>query len=335
MAMATSTKSPSSNFLYQVLTLPTKNTRLFLPLFTLITLINFIFILCNFFSMQPLSTDIALKTKALVHTDPTSPDYSLLIAAIQKEAKELLFESIIYIAIAFLVNSFLRIITFFAVAVTCSGELLTLREVLVKTKRNMKGPIITHLFGVFLVLLYALLLIPITLFPLFMKKLGSYTLIMLSILALVIFLLAIILFLCLSIIWPLSMAVSVVETRCYGPRAFKRAAELAKEKKMKGFLIILASVLLVGAAYAISNMILKYSSSSSASAASELVLGFFYTFLGELVGMYISIAVVIYYYECKKSRGDVEGEEEQALKSGDFVYKMVPTKALHVDEDKP
>ncbi|XP_020102532.1 uncharacterized protein LOC109720064 [Ananas comosus] len=331
MAMATSTKSRSSNFLYQVLTLPTKNTRLFLPLFTIITLINFIFILCNFFSMQPLSADIALKAKALVHTDPTSPDYSLLVAAIQKEANELFFELIIYTVIAFLVNSFLRIITFFAVAVTCSGELLTLRELLVKTKRNMKGPIITHLFGVLLVLLCVLPLILITLFPLFIKKLGSYTLIMLSILVLVLFLLAIILLLYLSIVWPLSMAVSVVETGCYGPGAFKRAAELAKEKKMKGFLIILASFLLVGALYAINNMILKYSPSSSA--ASVLVLGFFYTFIGELVGMYVLIAVVIYYYECKKSRG--EGEEEQALKSGDFVYKMVPTKAVHVDEELP
>ncbi|XP_010911136.1 uncharacterized protein [Elaeis guineensis] len=324
IAMANPPKPISTcKIVREALTLPTRNVRLILPILLISILSSFLLFLGNYLAIQPLHADLVSKLAFLRIYKQRSPEFSNLLAAIQKDFKELAADEFIFLIVAFFIQSLLQITTIHALTTTYSGEPLTLEELLSKVKRGLKGPMITQVYAALLSLGYLLIVLTLAFAPLFMLNVS----IAFVILDLFLLLLALLFRIYLATVLLLSAVVSVAAEGCYGVDAIGRAMKLIKGKKKQAILISLLYYLLVGATYAVRRMVVA---SSPLSTATLVVARFVNVALFTALTLFALSAFVVFYYECKESHG-----EETIALAGDFKYSSLSTTDAHVAKELP
>ncbi|RWW60653.1 hypothetical protein BHE74_00032343, partial [Ensete ventricosum] len=114
------------------------------------------------------------------------------------------------------------------------------------------------------------------------------------------------------------ITVSVVEQGCYGVRAVARAMELIKGNKWAGVgIIITANIVAIP-------IVTVYQTASAfihLSLWSQLVVGLVYKLAIEVLSLFILAAFTVYYYECRRSHGEVTPPDM----IGKAFYTALPT----------
>lgn len=311
-----------SKILQDALATLTKNVRLILPILLVSILSSFLLFLGDFLTTRPLLVDLILKYVTSRNYKPDSPEFSNLRAAILKDLGELFADQIIFIMAAFFIQSLLQITTIYAITATYSGEFFTLKELLSKVKRGLKGPMITRVYAALINLGYLLILLTLAIVASLLLTVS----IEFIILDIVLLLLALIFDIYLATVLQLSVVVSVAEEGCYGVDAIGRAMKLIKAKKKEAILITLLYNVIACAIY------VAYNRMVAASAATHQVVAEFVLFaLQTPLAFFVLSAFTVFYYECKKGHG----EETIAIMAGDSVYASLPTSDAHVDKEIP
>lgn len=206
--MATKAKSSSSSclsFLKDALLLPTKNAKLFVPVFLLVTAPLILLQITNVFYIQPRTADMLHHINEVKNMDPSSADYAKLMVEIMKEAKELAMFYIALLVITFAGNFAKQIIAFFATSTTYAGDRYSLPELFTKVimkGRHLRGPLITvAMVGVLNV---ACALLVVALLQLAMRLLGVLYMAIL-------FVLPFLAFLYLDVVFFVAVAASVAD----------------------------------------------------------------------------------------------------------------------------
>ncbi|XP_008782070.1 uncharacterized protein LOC103701684 [Phoenix dactylifera] len=324
MAMANPPKPIGTcKILREALTLSTKNVRLILPILLISILSTFLLVLGRYLAFRPLLVDLFLKSTSLSNYKPGSPEFSNLLAAIQKDGKELAAEGVIFFIVAFFIQSLLQITMIHAITTTYSGELLTQKELFLKVKRGLKGPMITQVYAALLNLGYLLILLTLVVVSVFMSQLS----IALVILGLFVVLLALVFFPYLATVLSLSAVISVAEEGCYGVGAIGRAVELIKGKKKQAIsIILLCSVL----EYAIGKARIMAVASCPLSTAAQAAAGFVYAALLTALTLFTLSTITVLYDECKRDHGEVT-----IGMAGDYAYTILSTADAPVNKELP
>ncbi|XP_072993816.1 uncharacterized protein [Typha latifolia] len=316
--MANSGNSLSTlEILWKALVLPFKNLKLFLPIILIFLSSSAFFSILIF--ILPLLTYLTLKINELaLTTDPSSPEFAILLAAFKKDVTRLLVDESINVLVMFIINSLLMIITLYATITTYRGKLFSLIEVLIMAKNNIKGPILTQLFVAFLnstcLVIFILLII-------FVTVLISWKSVIFSILLILIIMLVLGLFLYYSFVWSLSIVVSVAEIGCYGPKAIHRSAELIKGRKKQGFLLFLLITAIGFAKQYIASF--SFTHAPNSKEAILVLSTTIFALVARTLGLFTLAILTVFYSESKKSHED------------GFVYSSLSLSDAHVDKELP
>ncbi|PAN30552.1 hypothetical protein PAHAL_5G293000 [Panicum hallii] len=295
--MATGQRSTPSffNFLKEGLLLPAQNRRLFAAVFAIIIASTSLLLLGHFLAVEPLVDEISIDTKALNSTDPGSPDFIHLIQEIQVDTRDLLITSAVYLLVALIIGSVIRIIVLFAAVATYSGELHTFASLLGKAKAQLKGPILTLAFVYALEIAYLALVVVMAGLLAFLMIKQYFALLFACALLIIIVSIFVVYF---SFICSLSIVVAVAEPGCHGAGAVGRAWRLMKGKLLRAVLFIFVTVVLA-AAFTPFYTLAKTCALSNMT--SGLLLGLLYTILMAAVQVFAACAMTALYYECKGS----------------------------------
>ncbi|OEL20612.1 hypothetical protein BAE44_0018370 [Dichanthelium oligosanthes] len=313
--MATKAKATSSSsclsFLKDALLLPTRNAKLFVPVFLLLTVPTFLFDTTNVFCVQPLATDILLRVNEAKNMDPSSPDYAKLMAEILKEARELAAittAAMVFVSLCVFAN---QVVSFFAVSTTYSGDRYSLPDLFSKVimkGRRLRGPLVT--IAIEAVLNVACMLLLVALLQLVMHHSGPA----LYVAAVLLFVLPFLAFLYLNVVFFVAVAVSVADAERRGVSALRRAWQLMTRVWRKEGCVLVVAVHLV--AMVPSPLYAAALGYSKKSVPVGLALVFFNALLLGWVKLFNFAAATVYYYQAM----DMESEEVTA-----HDYVKVPT----------
>ncbi|EEF29166.1 conserved hypothetical protein [Ricinus communis] len=311
-----------------------KNGRIMasVALFTLLT--KSILYLSITFSTKPLITDLLVERNLLHVTTPNTPEFTNILAHIRKDFKIFYGLECIYVildAVTFLLSATATIL---AAAIIHGGkDDLSLKNLLLRTTRSWKRPLVTSiyttLFGLVYLFLYAAILFGITRI---IKTLiiSPVTVFFLGVASVFLSVSGIVFFVYLSAIWTLAIVVSAVE-EIRGIEAVIKATEISKGMNLQGIslklLFIISSCLLSGIL-----MMLKDPSLTLHRIVALVIIN-----SHGLLWMYLFAAFTVFYYRCKKTHGE-RVELEEILDDG---YSKIPTTtvttttALVVGDDIP
>lgn len=295
--MATKAKSSSSSclsFLKDALLLPTKNAKLFVPVFLLVTAPLILLQITNVFCIQPRTADMLHHINEIKNMDPSSADYAKLMVEIMKEAKELAMISIALLVITFAGSFAKQIIAFFATSTTYAGDRYSFPELFTKVimkGRHLRGPLITVAMVGVLNVACALLLA--ALLQLAMRQLGVlYTAIL--------FVLPFLAFLYLDVVFFVAVAASVADEDSRGVSALRLAWRLmTRVCRKEGFVLVVAVHLVAmvpSLLYAVALACLKKNMPMG------LALFSVYALLSGLVQLFYFAGIMVYYYLAMESK---------------------------------
>ncbi|RRT33280.1 hypothetical protein B296_00057656 [Ensete ventricosum] len=294
--------------------LPKANPSLILSVFLISFLATYLYLAAFKLSTFSLLRDLTNKLTSFVTADPSSPTYFQLLAAILHDVKEITSVEVILFIIYMIISYLVKTVTVYALAMTHVKKLLTLKELLCNITGIMKGPIITQ----FLVSLpsfgYAVLQTVVVLLLWYISNGSTFLLILVVLLAFA----ADVWYLYLTILFSMSITVSVVEQGCYGVRAVARAMELIKGNKWAGVGIIIISIVVpipIVAVYQTASAFIHL------SLWSQLVVDLVYELAIEVLSLFILAAFTVYYYECRRSHGEVTPPDM----IGKAFYTSLPT----------
>ncbi|EER88653.1 hypothetical protein BDA96_10G251500 [Sorghum bicolor] len=310
--MATKAKSSSSSclsFLKDALLLPSKNPKLFVPVFFLVTASLLLLQITNVFCIQPRTADILHQLDEIKNMDPSSSDYAKLMAEIIKETRELVVISITLLIISFAESFARQIIAFFATSTTYAGDRYSLPELfteVIMKGRRVRGPLITvAMVGVLNV---ACMLLLVALLQLAMRHMGVLYMA-------VLFVLPFLAFLYLNVVFFVAVAASVADADHRGVSALRLAWRLMTKVWRKEGCVLVVVVHLVATVpsplYAVALACLKKSMPMG------LALLSVYTLLGGLVQLFYYAAAMVYYYQA------MESKEKEVMAHDDYV--KIPT----------
>ncbi|KAF8690714.1 hypothetical protein HU200_041090 [Digitaria exilis] len=299
MATRQSSTAPSFfNFLKEGLLLPTHNPRLFAAVLAIIVASTSLLLLGNDLAIQPLVEQIRIDTNLLNSTDPSSPEFLHLLKEIQDDTRAIFITGGVYLLIAIVIGSFIRIVVLFAAVTTYSGELHTFASLLGKVKAQLKGPLLTLGFTSVLEITYIAFIagmVGILAFLTIMIKQHRTIMLFVDLLLVTVASIFLVYF---SIICSLSIVVAVAEPGCHGAGAVGQAWRLMKGKRRRAMLLISVPAVL---AAALSPVHTLAKTCAVGNIASGLLLGFLYTILMGAVELFATCAMTAFYYECKGS----------------------------------
>ncbi|KAL6012296.1 hypothetical protein ACLOJK_002775 [Asimina triloba] len=276
-----------------------------------------ILFLCYQLGIQPLGTDLITKLRDLLGTDPGSPEY-----------KQLLLQILLLRFSSFWLASFA--VSVLSSAATISASIadylhkhVTVHELILALRRIWKRPTITFLWVTFFHFCWSLLLLASIYFLITTKVDLIATIGILGLVAVVLGLVPTYL----TAIWMVGLVVSVAEDDYYGMRAFGKAGKIMEGRKLQGFVISVLSVLVVSPFSVIMGLGMGKSNQSKVTQLA-IELGVMYVI--QLVQMLWFVVYTVFYFECKKSRG-----EEVQMEIGGGAYGLVYTTPLFTDASLP
>lgn len=293
--MAAKAKASSSSclsFLKEALLLPTRNAKLFVPVFLLVAVPSFLLQLTDVLYIRPLSTDIFLRVNEAMNMDPSSADYAKLMVEIMKEVRELLILSISGMVFAVVDGFANQTVAFFAASTTYSGESYSLPELFSKVimkGRHLRGPLIT--IATVGALEVASVVLLVALLQLVVSRLG----VMYMMPILVVPLLAL---LYLAVVFAVAVAVSVADAERRGVSALQQAWRLMTRVRGKqGCLLVVVVYVLGMVPYPLHAAGLAcWKKSVPAGLALLSACGL----LSGLVQLFYYSAAMVYYYQAKE-----------------------------------
>ncbi|KAF5742867.1 hypothetical protein HS088_TW09G00928 [Tripterygium wilfordii] len=289
-----------------------KNVKLMLSVALLSLSFNSVIYLSNIFSTTPLISDLFSKQSLLITTTPGSPEFASLLLSIKEDIRIFVGVEWIFLIINFISAIFITTVIIFASAFTHNGKALSFKELLLKTLKAWKRPLVTW-FYVNLLASGFLIIFIIILIPVFLVMDSPFKP---SIVSIVLIVLVTVLYTYLAVVWTLALVVSVLEDKC-GIEALGKAAQLIKGMKLEGFLLnllftILNSGLLQG---------MRFIPGKHPFIVGLIIVNF----IG-LLRMFWLMTYTVLYYDSKKTHG--EGVEFQ----GSLDYVKVPTTPLIADD---
>ncbi|KAI9125502.1 hypothetical protein K1719_002920 [Acacia pycnantha] len=300
-----------------------KNKRLMPSIALLILLLRSFLLLCNYFSVEPLTQDFIMKQTQLLLAGPGSPRATDTAAAMTSYFREFVGLEWFFILALSMASLFSSAITILASAVTYAGANLSYRDLLSRVFKSCKRPIITwfyiSLFDFGYVFLVCSLIFPFSLkfspFPIFHPTTFVYVL-LIPVSAFQMYL---------SVFWKMSLVISVLEEKS-GLEAFGKAWQILEGFKLQGFLLNL----LYGAPVLILNILWFMKISANLGTYNNpLLMGLILLTVGCVSKMLVDMWFTVLYHKCKLRH---EGEVEL---HGSLEYTKVVSNETMIGADIP
>ncbi|XP_007014001.2 PREDICTED: uncharacterized protein LOC18589112 [Theobroma cacao] len=289
-----------------------KNGRLMGFIAALVISLHTVLYLLNVFSVKSLITDLIAKQSHLIPTTPGTPEFTNLLIGTQKDIKIYAGVEWIFLLIIAVASLFLAISTTHASALIHGGKKISIKDLVLRAVRSLKRPFVTcfyiTLFGLGYIFLCLVTLLPLVLI------LGSE--VTSSVFAIPLFISAMVFYSYLSVVWNLSLVISVLE-ETFGIEALGKAAQIVKGMKLQGFILnLLLTILPLLLSQCLRLITLKQSE------AIRVVITLLLLNSIWLARMFGHTAYTVLYYQCKKTHG-----EEVELQA-DMEYTKIPTAPL-------
>ncbi|KAL6843250.1 hypothetical protein ACP4OV_026963 [Aristida adscensionis] len=307
--MATKPSSSSFfSFLKDALLLPTRNPKLFVPVFLLVAIPTILINVTNVLAIQPLTQDIMLRINEIKNVDPSSPEYARLMEEMMKELRALVIIAIAMTIIVAVLGFVKQIVAFFAASSTYSGDRYSLLELVTKvimSGHRLRGPVITiALVGALDV---ACVMLLVSLLQLLMRQSSMAF-------AFLLLLPAFAAFLYINVFFTVAVAVSVADEGRRGVGALRQAWRLMTQARRKEGCVLVVVVHLLGAApsplYAVALGLAKR------SVAMGLALLVVYALISAAVQLFYMAAAMVYCHQAM---------ETKTATANDFGYIKIPT----------
>ncbi|KAI3754575.1 hypothetical protein L1987_54362 [Smallanthus sonchifolius] len=261
-------------------------------------------------SAYPFLFDLTFKLISLASARPGTPEFTELLVAIREDAGIFLGIEGAYMVLFFFIALFAQTAVIIIASSYYSGYDLPLKELILKVSKTWTRPFVTSIWIHLLALGY-------TTFFLLPFLVPSLVLFDRPIILVTVLIFLVILFITLniylSVVWSLSVVVSVVEDSS-GFSALGRAKELVKGKRGHGFLLNLFFMFV---------MVVIVVLVSKLSPAMPIVAGVIQTLLIGVMGLFQFMAYSGFYFQCKNG-----------MKLGGFEYSRIPTAPV-LNEDLP
>lgn len=279
------------------ITIMSKNGKLLAMGTSMYLTIFSIFVFLNMSSIKPLISDFITKAVELKSQDPQE---SLLFAEslvpIQKYVRSFLGVQLAFGLALFITSLFGQTAITLLTAVSYQDKKMSLKNLITgmpqaSTRLFLTSFQVTLMRVGFFLLGFLVLLVP--------NIMISNNLIVSLVISLVLLIFVVSLYVYFSVVWVLSLVISVLE-ECSGIEALGKAGRLVKGKKFEGFLLFISINFL-------SYILYKVLSNIIAEKHSELNQEISRVFLGSclsLTGMFELQAYTILYFECKKTQGE-------------------------------
>ncbi|XP_065851433.1 uncharacterized protein [Euphorbia lathyris] len=290
----------------------TKNGKIFSFIAIITLFINSIQYFSNFYTIKPLIANLIMEGTVL-KTFPENPESPKIISHITKDLKVFIGLELIYFTIDTLLFLFLTSATILAAALIHGGKQndLSFKNLLSKTLKSWFRVLATWFFTfLFCVLFFFVFVILVSVTALIFPN-HSHLLLA----AIPLGVSAMILYIYLSVTWNLAIVISAIE-KTKGIEAIRKAGEILKGMKLKGFLMnLLLCVVAVGLSSGI--QMIDWGKSQSFVVFKGVVV----VYVRSLLNMYYFAVFTVIYYMCKKNHGE-RVDFEGSCSSG---YAMVPT----------
>ncbi|KAJ9548555.1 hypothetical protein OSB04_021098 [Centaurea solstitialis] len=296
-----------------------KNGKLVAMVTSIYLIISNLFVFLNTSTVKPVIFDFITKAIELPYLDLQGPLFYQVLGGIQKDVKTLLGVELAFV------------LAFFATSIFVQAAIILLTGISYKDKKIFPKDLITRV-------LQALTRLFVTCFYVTLMRVGFFSIglmalifpaimisthkIVLEVTIWVLVILVTCLFLYFSVVWVLSLVVSVLE-ECSGIEALGKAERLVKGKKLEGLLVFLLLNLPSFVFFQVSkkmNVVIQ-------SELTQAFLMFFLTSCTCLLGIFVFQAYTVLYFVCKKNHG------EEIELQGSIEYSRISV--VPIDEDLP
>ncbi|XP_020164657.1 uncharacterized protein [Aegilops tauschii subsp. strangulata] len=310
--MAAKTPSSCFAFLKEALILPTRNPKLFAPVFLLLAVATFLVRSVHVVFIQPLADDMA-RSIYLIEMRNTGISCAEC-AKLEDGARRIMLISIAQVILMLALGFVKKALAFFAASTTYSGDRYSLAELVRKVMckgNTLKGPAITFAVVTALGLAWTAVLVAVRTTTVMMLGRRSGVL---SVQGFV-FLLTLLAELCFAVVALVSVAASVVDGEPRGVRALRQAWRLmTRVRRKEGLLLVVLACLLPTVVAPVYRAALMYSRRSMA--AGLCVLAGYALLFGALQLVYLAAATVLY-YEAMESKEAVPCDDYAQIPSNE------------------
>ncbi|EOA31023.1 hypothetical protein CARUB_v10014169mg [Capsella rubella] len=285
-----------------------KNKKLMFSVLLFPLLLNCLAFLFNIFVIEPELMNLISDSSLLPATDPSTPEYAVLLMRIFSDVREYVDSTYILMVVSSIINIFSTIVMVHASAITLKDEHTKIKDFTVLSLKSWKGPLVTYfyiaLFSIGYSLLFFLILFPILLSS--SMKISDIGSVIVKTGGLMIIFALFQSYL--AIIWNLSMVISVLE-ESYGIQALGKAAKIVKGMKTKLFLLnIFFGLLALGLTQILTVIIsLRRPLSVTTVTTGFVLVCLVFVCLSIVLRMFMLVTYTVAYFQCKTSQGkDVE-----------------------------
>nr|GEY32159.1 hypothetical protein CTI12_AA424460 [Tanacetum cinerariifolium] len=261
-----------------------------------------IFVFLNMSSIKPIISDFITKAMELPSQDPQeSLHFAESLVTIQKYIRSFLGAQLAFGLPLFLTSLFGQTAITLLAAVSYRDKKISLKNLISRmpqasTRLFLTSFQVTLMRVGFFLLGFLVLLVPTIMI--------SDNLLASLVISLVLLIFVVSLYVYFSVVWVLSLVISVLE-ECSGIEALGKAARLVTGKKFEGFLLFISINLLSYILYKVLSNIIVVKHSELTQEISRVFIGSFLS----LTGMFESQAYTVLYFECKKTHGIREAIE--------------------------
>ena len=271
----------------------------------------------NIFSTKSSVADLVLKLTLLLVNGltPGSPEFTNLAVSIKDDLGTIARLEWIFVVASFLTSMFFAIAIIITSAATYQegSKGLHVKDLLLMVGKSWKRTFITFFYTILLDLGYFLFVFAF-IFPLVLLFKFDASLSLLF--TLVLLIAAAIFMIYISVVWTLSIIVSVLEEKS-GIEALGRASQLAtKGLKLKGFCLKLVFAIF---SYAMVKILMSFTDNNPTASQSVLVILIVLN-IAWIVKMFSLTVFTVLYYDCKKNHGE---EVTNELMETNVVYTKI------------
>ncbi|KAL6012298.1 hypothetical protein ACLOJK_002777 [Asimina triloba] len=289
---------------------PSRNGKLFLLIAISFFIPVYLLSLVVDLAVQPFAKDILMKASLMGNMNvPNNPDYEKQSMEIFKDGAIIFLESVVFLLVSSLISLLARTATILTSAAVYKGKHLTDMGLAVKIRNMWKRPVITW----FYILLFNFLFLVLISGLYGVVVLTAKASLPLAAVALVLEIAVVLYYFYLTVVWDLSVVVSVLEPENYGIRGVEKASKLINGRKIKGcilYVLITAVGLVMGLLIGFGGKYLPQGQ------ATKLGIGLISEIVSCISAMFMGVALTLFYADCKKNHGEkveIEGESGYSL----------------------
>ncbi|KAL7587043.1 uncharacterized protein LOC111894826 [Lactuca sativa] len=297
-------------FLKKWMVIMSKNGKLMAIVTSIYIIIASLFFVLNISTVKPMIFDIVTKSMMLPSQDPQGLVFAQLQNTMQKEFKIFLGTELAFIVGLFITSLIAQNAIILLIGSAHKDEKISHINLILRMPQPLKRTFITsfhvtllRIGFLYISFFFVMVLIIVTSGNKIVSKLILWALLIL----------VVSMYLYFSVVWILSMVVSVLE-ECSGIEALGRAGRLVKGMKLQGFLLNLLLNLL---SYVFFHFLSKMMMVKQPALTQAILLFFLMGFICSIT-MFTFQAYTVLYFECKKNHG------EEIELHGSVEYSKIP-----------